>query len=311
MPNVNFVVGQDKASKIFIDLFRRFSGTDRINVVISETPVPFFDVYHYHRAHLAKCVEANSVITVHHDLDDVDPSISIDKFLPNFKRANTVVCLNSVQQARLANLGVLNTIIIPHGYDEFVFKKKTPPNPSFDDKRILGIVSKRYVRRVKGEAYLFQLLDRLDPDKVAFNLCGNGRLTDAIHMRSLGFDVKVREHLPYNLFQSLYEDIDALLVLSTYEGGPANIPEAIATGTPIITTKVGMAVDMVVEDKNGIFLSGHVHNDAKRIMELLGNENGKFDALLREANNYTPCPTWANVIDQHVNLYSKILEQKA
>jgi glycosyltransferase involved in cell wall biosynthesis len=46
--------------------------------------------------------------------------------------------------------------------------------------------------------------------------------------------------------------LDLYLVTSRTEGGPKAILEAMATGVPIVSTKVGMAPDIIKEGYNGL-----------------------------------------------------------
>jgi glycosyltransferase involved in cell wall biosynthesis len=48
-----------------------------------------------------------------------------------------------------------------------------------------------------------------------------------------------------------YQALDAYVVSSRDEGGPKAVLEAMASGVPLITTRVGQAVDLVVPGRNG------------------------------------------------------------
>ena len=48
-----------------------------------------------------------------------------------------------------------------------------------------------------------------------------------------------------------YEAIDVCLVTSRDEGGPRAVLEAMATGVPLVTTRVGQAIDLVRHGENG------------------------------------------------------------
>lgn len=48
-----------------------------------------------------------------------------------------------------------------------------------------------------------------------------------------------------------YHALDAYVVTSREEGGPKAVLEAMATGVPLITTRVGQAADLVEHEKNG------------------------------------------------------------
>ena len=52
----------------------------------------------------------------------------------------------------------------------------------------------------------------------------------------------------------LYPLIDIYTVTSREEGGPKAILESMACGVPVITTKVGMAPDIIENGKNGLLV---------------------------------------------------------
>lgn len=170
---VNFVISQDKKSRIFSDIFRRYMDAEGLlRVVVSEKPIDDANVYHYHRPQMETSLSAPSVVTVHHDLEDPDPFVAYERFHARYKEADHIVCLNSLQQEFLRKNGIEHTSIIPHGYDESLFTKK--PIKAYDKNRkaVFGIISKRYPRRFKGEVYLYDLLNFLPPEEVRFVLVG-------------------------------------------------------------------------------------------------------------------------------------------
>jgi glycosyltransferase involved in cell wall biosynthesis len=186
-----------------------------------------------------------------------------------------------------------------------------PIKPFSPNRKIcLGIVSKRYDRRVKGEVFLFELLQRLPPERVSLLFVGEGRNQDASAARRLGYEVECHEFLPYRLFPSLYQGMDFLLMLSNFEGGPANLPEAVGTGTPVICTRIGMVADMVRDSENGIVLTGDVDSDADRMASILSNEGGIYDRLATNAQLVRTAPTWDDVVDRHLALYRDIVQRR-
>ena len=284
---VNHVMSADIHSGIFNDIFQYFKlySPKDVEYVISTKPIEDANIYHYHRPHLESSLVNPSVVTIHHDLDDNDGWLGLSKFVPRYKEANTVICLNTLQQQRLAQYGIENTVVIPHGYNESILTMK--PLRRFDPKRkaVIGIVSKRYGRRVKGEAFMYELFKRLNPSLCEFVLVGNGRSVEATMLRSMGFEARVFETLPYRLFNTLYHSMDFLMMCSYHEGGPANIPEAIATGTPVFTTRVGMAADLVKESVTGMFLDGDADTDGAKIMRVVENAGGSWDNLQKASQD--------------------------
>jgi len=277
---------------------------------VTKYPVKGMDVYHYHRPNLETELKQKSVVTVHHDLEDTDPWFDSSIYIERYHEAEKVICLNALQSKLLeVHEGLDNTVIIPHGVNTDIFSPKLRDIPK--GKLTIGIVSKRYGRRVKGEALLKELYKRLNPDKIRFVFVGEGRSIDAVEAESYGIEATVYEDLAYSMFDQLYAELDLLLIPSLFEGGPANVPEAIYTRLPIIGRKIAMIDDFVVEGENGYFLTGNPDEDADLINQLADNENNIFSNLLFKINKTpTKVPTWREVVDRHFSVYQGVMESK-
>ncbi|MBX3248541.1 MAG: glycosyltransferase [Myxococcales bacterium] len=309
---INHVLSSETVSGIFnaiFEYFHKHSPPD-LRYTITIHPDPRADIYHFHRPHLESHLPARSVATVHHDLYDPDPWLDFEKFRPRYLEAAHVVCLNRGQQRFLKTQGVLTTTVIPHGYNDAVLRPKvTSPRRRGHNRTTLGIFSKYYDRRFKGEAYLGDLVKHLDPRLFDFVLVGERRLITAESLAELGYQVRLYERLPYRLFQEAYEAIDYLLMCSTFEGGPANLPEAMATLTPILATPVGFAPDFLTDGHDSLFLTEDPEADAPRIMRLSDPSDSLTVAIDRGAAALAErVPTWTDVVERYVNLYRSIAE---
>jgi len=302
---VNHVMSNELKSGIFNDFIgylEEYQNDGTLHVT-STSPLPEADVYHFHRPHLEEGLPPKSIVTVHHDLMDSDPWLDFSRFSKPYKDAARIVCLNSLQHQWLAARGYEQLEIIPHGFNERFLR---PCRRGDRSKVTLGLASRRYARRVKGEGLLFELAKRLSPDEFSFLLVGAGRTQEANFLGDFGFEARVYEHLPYRLFQQFYQEIDALLVLSWHEGGPACIPEAVSTATPIITTPVGMACDYVQDGRNGIFLSRNPDIDAERI-RLLASDAELRDMLNKGALDLcNSVPSWKEVSVRYGRIYGEV-----
>ncbi len=307
---VNQVTSAEIDSKIFNDLFERMHNScpNDIQLVNSIKPQLNSDIFHYHRPHLETNLQKNSLCTVHHDLNDNDIWHDFSKFEPRYKEAKTIICLNSQQKEFLFNKGIKNTVVIPHGVDKKIFNDNSQEKTTSKKIRI-GIFSKNYGRKVKGEAYLKDLSKRIYKENFSFLLVGENRQETAFELINLGFEVNFYERLPYRLFSELYKNIDILLITSQFEGGPANLPEAIASATPIISSKVGMCMDFVEDGFNGFFLTGDFYKDIKifnRIINLKELETIKKGAKLASSRALS----WEQVNSLIFSEYRKIVNKK-
>jgi len=59
---------------------------------------------------------------------------------------------------------------------------------------------------------------------------------------------------------------------SKSEGGPRSLLEAMACGMPVISTRVGVAPEVIKEGVNGIFTTGTPDDMAQKIRMLLNDE---------------------------------------
>jgi glycosyltransferase involved in cell wall biosynthesis len=304
---INFVQSNNIYSNIFTAFNSFFIKYSKNEYFITDKPIKHnIDIYHYHRPNLEDSLMENSIVTVHHDLEDNDPWFDSSNFINRYKEASYVVCLNSLQQSILKQEGIKNTAVIPHGYRDDLFTTRKPKLYNQDEKISLGIISKRYGRRVKGEAYLLELIKRLDSDKFKFILVGDGRTEDAVLLTNYGFEVEVFENLPYILYPEVYKKLDFLLMISLFEGGPANLPEALASGVPVIATNIAMVKDMIIDKENGLVLSGRYEDDVEKIYSLINNDGKLFNQLQKNLQKKQNIITWQEVVKQYENIYKKI-----
>jgi len=302
---INIIMSNKVESYIFNSInnyFLKYIKEDKI--IISEKAIEKAEVYHYHRPNLEKQLNKNSIVTVHHDLEDTDPWLDINNYLDRYREAETIVCLNSNQMNILKENGITNTVLIPHGVNKEVFKEKQK-KINLNDKKTIGIISKRYVRRVKGEIKLIEYLKRLDNTKINFIFVGNERRNEYEIAKKYGFESKLIEYLPYELYGELYEEIDFLMINSLFEGGPGNLPEAIYSRTPIISRPIAMVSDYLEENINGIKLTDNIDKDVEKINEIIKEEN--YKKLIKEINKYEiKILSWQEVIDKYKEIYRKI-----
>ncbi|MCP4177423.1 MAG: glycosyltransferase, partial [bacterium] len=115
--------------------------------------------------------------------------------------------------------------------------------------------------------------------------------------------------IQYKKFIKLYSRLSFLLILSQYEGGPASLPEAIASYTPVITTKVGMCIDYIKHGVNGYFIDNSVNN----IISLFANieqdyfsQRNIFNSTYLYNQNNMPL-TWKAVVQQYSDIFYSML----
>ncbi|MBD3843511.1 MAG: glycosyltransferase family 4 protein, partial [Campylobacterales bacterium] len=300
---INFVMSSYAQSSIFEHIIGYFRRYGKFHYIVTKDAVSGADVYYYFRPHLETKLQKNSIVTVHHDLNEKDDALCIERFIPRYKEASIVVCLNSVQRDILNSYGITSTVVIPHGFNHEILY---PIEKRLSNKKTLGYFSHYYPRNVKGEPYFIELLKKLNPEKYKIILVGEKRLLLGEDIRKLGYECDTYEVLPYSCYNDLYSMIDALIITSAYEGGPANIPEALATHTPIIATKVGMIFDLIGWEGLTL-LTGEIGKDIESISSSL--EKSIPLLPVSETKFNFKFMNWMQVINQYDNLFSKTVIQ--
>ena len=107
-----------------------------------------------------------------------------------------------------------------------------------------------------------------------------------------------------------YEAIDVCLVTSRDEGGPRAVLEAMATGVPLVSTRVGQAADLVTHDENGWLVPiedvDGIVDSTCHVFEAAAEELERVRLAGRataERNSYVALrPRWRDLLDGFVEL---------
>jgi glycosyltransferase involved in cell wall biosynthesis len=106
----------------------------------------------------------------------------------------------------------------------------------------------------------------------------------------------------------LFQALDAYLVASRDEGGPKAVLEAMASGVPVVSTRVGQAADLIVHDENG-YLADVEDAEALAglLREIVTAPEAQVSALVHrgretaERNSYEALrPRWAELLSGFV-----------
>ena len=105
-----------------------------------------------------------------------------------------------------------------------------------------------------------------------------------------------------------FQAVDLYMVASREEGGPKAILESLASGVPIISTKVGMAPDIIIDNENGFLVDiENIDLLYEKSCELIDNKNLKNKFIqngLKAIKNYD----WQIIAKQYYKeLYKELL----
>ncbi len=118
-------------------------------------------------------------------------------------------------------------------------------------------------------------------------------------------------HIPYrhdylknpNEVAKYFQITDLYIVTSREEGGPKSILESMACGTPLISTKVGMAPDVIQNGENGFLVDiDDIDTLYNRACEIIENDNLK-NSFIKNGLNTVKKYDWRYIADMY---YEKI-----
>ncbi len=268
----------------------------------------------------------------HGSLADPDPgNLAMIKSLPSAaKKADLVHVTNPRTRKRLVEWGIPRDKIveIPLGVDLNLFRPATQSTREKARKEIgipgncicIGSFQKDGVgwgqgnkpKMVKGPDIFCDAVIELSKTHPVYVLLigpARGYVKKRLRTARIPFHPKYLEN--FQDVAKYYQALDLYLVTSRDEGGPKAILEAMASGTPLVTTRVGMASRMVKQGKNG-FLAG-IENTG----EIVEFASGILDSpeetrkIVSNAIETAKAYSWENTAKAYYKkMYSRLLEEQ-
>lgn len=128
--------------------------------------------------------------------------------------------------------------------------------------------------------------------------------------RALGVADRVRFLGPRSDLWRLYPACDLFVFLSNYEACPLVGLEALASGLPILTTRVNGMEDFVRDGENGLFVERDAQAFAAALERLL-DDDGLFARLQANARPSSEPYDWPRIAQQYREAFERILAEGA
>ena len=136
-----------------------------------------------------------------------------------------------------------------------------------------------YVARIEKNKGIFKLIDAIDKIRaekpnISLLIVGRGNLESAVRKYIKEKELEENIHLAgwVDDLACVYNSARIFVNPSFNEGGPRVALEAMACGLPMVTTRVGLMIDIIEDRTNGLFVDWDSGDMAEKILELINNE---------------------------------------
>ncbi|MFV9631150.1 MAG: glycosyltransferase family 4 protein [Methanosarcinales archaeon] len=237
---------------------------------------------------------------------------SISKLV--LKSANKVIALTDDMKKEMQKICSRDVSVIPNGIDlssfEDLSRKEARSRLQIkDDEKVILFVGT--LRPVKGIRYLIEAM-RLIKDKnesTKLFLVGDGEereyLKNLVKGLILEECVRFIGKVPNEKVPECMVASDVFVLPSLSEGFPVVILEAMASGLPIIATKVTGLLEIVKDGKNGILVESKSPDEiAEKVLLILGDDELReriSENNRKEAKRYS----WDSAVDKLEEIYQK------
>ena len=252
--------------------------------------------------------------------DGEEVKIHIDSFLKSVDKLNKVVTASSLVEERLSKWGVPSNKLfkIPLGVNTDLFKfpvdgakesiKKSLNIP--EHSLLIGSFQKDgsgwkdglEPKIIKGPDLFVSTLKILASQgyPVFALLTGPARGYVKKELEKCGIPYFHKYPKNHNDLISLYHALDIYLITSREEGGPMGLLESIACGTPVASTNVGMASDIISDKVTGV-LADHidVENIVQKVEYLINMSKTEKKELQIKARKVVEKCDWKIVAKEH------------
>ena len=204
------------------------------------------------------------------------------------RRADVVIAQCEQEKRQLSSfVPGANIVSIPCGIDDKRFSRRRPHYTrdifgfNRSDKMIL------YVGETGGRKSVSKLISAMPRivskiPNAKLLIAGGGPGHDALERLASSYGlskhVVVAGQLSEELILSAYADSDVFALASEHESFGIVLVEAAAAGLPIVSTRVGVAPEVVFEGKNGYTCDSCDDGFADRLIEVLSDDSFKTNA---------------------------------
>ncbi len=206
-------------------------------------------------------------------------------------------------------------VTIPNGVNLSRFHVGTPDERSTVRQKfqvpvnapLVLFVGNQY--RLKGLEFAIRALSIMDTK--AYLLVAGG--DNPVHFRRMAEQLGVGDRVIFAGLRSdmpeIYRAVDALVLPTLYETFALVCLEAMASGVPVLATRVGGVEDYLVDNVNGLYIEREAVDIAVKLQQVLNDSRIRtslIDQGLETAQNYS----WEKIAKRYLVLFDELIRER-
>ncbi|MBA7507586.1 N-acetyl-alpha-D-glucosaminyl L-malate synthase [subsurface metagenome] len=235
------------------------------------------------------------------------------------KSATAVIALTEDMKGEIQKICNREVSVIPNGIDLDRFQDLNPRTireglkVNSDERLILFVGG---LKPTKGLEYLIQAMSSISQSemKMKLLLVGQGEERDRLEQlaKNLGLSsyVKFVGEVPYKEVPEYMAASDVFVLPSLSEGFPNVILEAMASGMPIVATRVGGLAEIIKDGDNGFLVEpGNPQQLAEKVLLILKDKELR-ERISRNNKEAAKEYSWEGIVDRLEKVYSDCFNAK-
>jgi glycosyltransferase involved in cell wall biosynthesis len=214
--------------------------------------------------------------------------------------------------------GRIPITVVPHGVDTDFFRRQTVSPRRFGIPArcfVLGFVggkSSDFDNGRKGTDVLLDVVRGVAGQLPNLHVVigGPGWEKEVAELKSLGVSVSSTGYLRKSDLPALYSAFDAYLLTSRVEGGPCTVFEAMACETPVVSTRVGIVPELIIDGVNGLSADVDDRDGLTAAVVQLGQSPEMRTTVGKNGKAAVATRTWAQTLSPLEDLYDEMIKRR-